>query len=71
MWDAEESRGPCLFLLAFQEHFWSIDQTEFRLPPRLIIQIWDNDKFSLDDYLGKAILFTNKLYLRLVQSVKI
>uniref|UniRef100_A0A8C0ZXP6 C2 domain-containing protein n=1 Tax=Castor canadensis TaxID=51338 RepID=A0A8C0ZXP6_CASCN len=41
-----------LCILAKKEHFWSIDQTEFRVPPRLIIQIWDNDKFSLDDYLG-------------------
>nr|XP_008113541.1 PREDICTED: myoferlin isoform X1 [Anolis carolinensis] len=35
-----------------KEHFWSLDNTEFRIPPKLIIQIWDNDKFSLDDYLG-------------------
>ncbi|XP_014641035.1 PREDICTED: myoferlin isoform X2 [Ceratotherium simum simum] len=41
-----------LCMVAKKEHFWSIDQTEFRVPPRLIIQIWDNDKFSLDDYLG-------------------
>ncbi|XP_054546383.1 myoferlin [Talpa occidentalis] len=41
-----------LCTVAKKEHFWSIDQTEFRVPPRLIIQIWDNDKFSLDDYLG-------------------
>ncbi|XP_040848382.1 myoferlin isoform X1 [Ochotona curzoniae] len=41
-----------LCIVAKKEHFWSVDQTEFRVPPRLIIQIWDNDKFSLDDYLG-------------------
>ncbi|KAM6184050.1 myoferlin isoform 2-T2 [Erethizon dorsatum] len=41
-----------LCVISKKEHFWSIDQTEFRVPPRLIIQIWDNDKFSLDDYLG-------------------
>ncbi|XP_022425036.1 myoferlin isoform X4 [Delphinapterus leucas] len=41
-----------LCLVAKKEHFWSKDQTEFRVPPKLIIQIWDNDKFSLDDYLG-------------------
>ncbi|XP_056658393.1 myoferlin isoform X3 [Monodelphis domestica] len=41
-----------LCIVSKKEHFWSIDQTEFRVPPRLIIQIWDNDKFSLDDYLG-------------------
>lgn len=36
-----------------QEHFWNLDKTEFRIPPKLMIQIWDNDKFSLDDYLGE------------------
>nr|XP_019938680.1 PREDICTED: myoferlin-like isoform X3 [Paralichthys olivaceus] len=41
-----------LCLVSKKEHFWSLDQTEFRIPPKLIVQIWDNDKFSLDDYLG-------------------
>uniref|UniRef100_A0AAR2LK27 C2 domain-containing protein n=1 Tax=Pygocentrus nattereri TaxID=42514 RepID=A0AAR2LK27_PYGNA len=41
-----------LCLVSRKEHFWSLDKTEFRIPPKLIIQIWDNDKFSLDDYLG-------------------
>lgn len=38
-----------------QERFWSLDKSEFRIPPKLIVQIWDNDKFSLDDYLGKTL----------------
>lgn len=42
----------------FQDHFWNLDKTEFRIPPKLTIQIWDNDKFSLDDYLGKTTGFT-------------
>ncbi|KAM7371001.1 hypothetical protein PAMP_010507 [Pampus punctatissimus] len=41
-----------LCLVSKKEHFWSLDNTEFRIPPKLIVQIWDNDKFSLDDYLG-------------------
>ncbi|MEE6485663.1 hypothetical protein FKM82_014371 [Ascaphus truei] len=41
-----------LCIVAKKEHFWSLDKTEFKLPPKLILQIWDNDKFSLDDYLG-------------------
>ncbi|XP_063076869.1 myoferlin-like isoform X1 [Engraulis encrasicolus] len=41
-----------LCLVSKKEHFWSLDHTEFRIPPKLIVQIWDNDKFSLDDYLG-------------------
>lgn len=43
-------------VLLLQEHFWNLDKTEFRIPPKLIVQIWDNDKFSLDDYLGKTTL---------------
>lgn len=35
-----------------KEHFWSLDKTEERLPCRLVMQIWDNDKFSADDFLG-------------------
>ncbi|XP_055032052.2 myoferlin isoform X1 [Misgurnus anguillicaudatus] len=41
-----------LCLVSKKEHFWSLDKTEFRTPPKLVVQIWDNDKFSLDDYLG-------------------
>lgn len=31
-----------------------MDKTENKIPPQLIFQIWDNDKFSFDDYLGKS-----------------
>ncbi|KAL4641016.1 myoferlin [Arapaima gigas] len=41
-----------LCVVSKKEHFWNLDKTEFRTPPKLIVQIWDNDKFSLDDYLG-------------------
>ncbi|KAF1375699.1 hypothetical protein PFLUV_G00222910 [Perca fluviatilis] len=41
-----------LCVVSRKEHFWNLDKTEFRIPPKLIIQIWDNDKFSMDDYLG-------------------
>ncbi|KAM9365202.1 myoferlin isoform 2-T2 [Pholidichthys leucotaenia] len=43
-----------LCVVSRKEHFWNLDKTEFRVPPNLIIQIWDNDKFSLDDYLGSV-----------------
>uniref|UniRef100_A0A8C0IRD1 Dysferlin n=1 Tax=Chelonoidis abingdonii TaxID=106734 RepID=A0A8C0IRD1_CHEAB len=39
--------------IAKKEHFWSLDKTDNKVPPQLILQIWDNDKFSFDDYLGK------------------
>ncbi|KAL6458619.1 hypothetical protein MHYP_G00320910 [Metynnis hypsauchen] len=50
-----------LCLVSKKEHFWSLDKTEFRIPPQLIIQIWDNDKFSLDDYLGNIELDLHNL----------
>jgi len=37
-----------------KEHFWSLDETQTKLPPIFTIQIWDNDKFS-------AVLFLNCL----------
>ncbi|XP_074502030.1 myoferlin isoform X1 [Sebastes fasciatus] len=43
-----------LCVVSKKEHIWNLDKTEFRIPPKLIIQIWDNDKFSLDDYLGSV-----------------
>lgn len=29
-----------------KEHFWSLDDSETKIPPVLTLQIWDNDKFS-------------------------
>ncbi|XP_021230390.1 fer-1-like protein 5 [Numida meleagris] len=39
-------------VLPRKEHFWSLDETVLKLPPKLILQVWDNDKFSADDFLG-------------------
>ena len=40
-----------------KEKFWSLDKTEIKLPPVLNLQVWDNDKLSSDDILGKWTLF--------------
>jgi myoferlin len=40
-----------------KEHFWSYDATELTIPPVLNLQVWDNDKFSADDFLGKRTSF--------------
>uniref|UniRef100_A0A8C9NWH8 Dysferlin n=1 Tax=Serinus canaria TaxID=9135 RepID=A0A8C9NWH8_SERCA len=47
--------------VAKKEHFWSLDKTENKIPPQLIIQIWDNDKFSFDDYLGSIQMDLNRM----------
>lgn len=39
-----------------KEHFWSLDATEDRIKPRICLQVWDNDKFSADDFLGQVTL---------------
>ncbi|CAH1784691.1 unnamed protein product [Owenia fusiformis] len=44
-----------------KEHFWSLDETEQHLAPILMIQIWDNDKFSADDFLGTLELNLNSM----------
>uniref|UniRef100_A0A8C3Q006 Dysferlin n=1 Tax=Chrysolophus pictus TaxID=9089 RepID=A0A8C3Q006_CHRPC len=47
--------------IAKKEHFWSLDKTENKIAPQLIFQIWDNDKFSFDDYLGCIQMDLNKM----------
>ncbi|KAI3376172.1 hypothetical protein L3Q82_016695 [Scortum barcoo] len=43
-----------------KEHFWSLDKAETKVVPKLTIQVWDNDKFSFDDYLGKTLCCKRK-----------
>nr|XP_020856828.1 dysferlin isoform X4 [Phascolarctos cinereus] len=44
-----------------KEHFWSLDKMECRMPANVIFQIWDNDKFSFDDYLGSIQLDLHRM----------
>ncbi|XP_029768503.1 myoferlin-like [Terrapene carolina triunguis] len=39
-------------VLPEKQHLWSLDETVLKVPPKLILQVWDNDKFSADDFLG-------------------
>lgn len=38
-------------------HFWSLDSTELHVPPKISLQIWDNDLFSSDDFIGEFFFF--------------
>lgn len=44
-----------------KEAFWKLDETEKRLPPIYMVQVWDNDKFSFDDFLGTLELNLNNM----------
>nr|XP_033803583.1 fer-1-like protein 5 isoform X4 [Geotrypetes seraphini] len=41
-----------LCVLSKRESIWSVDKRVTKIPPKLIIQIWDNDRFSFDDFIG-------------------
>lgn len=49
-----------------KEHFFSLDTTERRLPPRLTIQVWDNDLFNPDDFIGQCMDSTSACMLSLL-----
>ena len=34
-------------------HLYSLSKTEVQVPPRLTLQIWDNDYFSRDEFIGE------------------
>ena len=36
-----------------KEHFYSLTKTERHLPPILTMQVWDNDLFNPDDFIGE------------------
>jgi len=36
-----------------KEHFWSLDQTKQMMPAKFNLQVWDNDLFSANDFIGK------------------
>lgn len=38
-----------------QDYIWSLDPMVMKFPARLIIQIWDNDIFTTDDFLGELL----------------
>ncbi|NXG99582.1 MYOF protein, partial [Loxia leucoptera] len=41
-----------LCAIRHKEHVWSLEETLLKVPPKLILHVWDNDKFKVDDLLG-------------------
>ena len=44
-----------------KEHFFSLDETETRLPPRLTVQLWDSEFIGPNQYLGESYVPNNEL----------
>ncbi|KAL5474945.1 hypothetical protein EMCRGX_G026978 [Ephydatia muelleri] len=44
--------SECMMVIKRKEHFYSLDKTESFVPPRLTLQVWDNDLISPDDFIG-------------------
>ena len=41
-----------------KEHFWSLDKTKQTMPPVFNLQVWDNDLFSANDFIGMPLQFS-------------
>lgn len=42
-------------VISKKESMFSWDETEYKIPPRLTLQVWDADHFSADDFLGEKL----------------
>ncbi|KAL2098893.1 hypothetical protein ACEWY4_005373 [Coilia grayii] len=47
-------------VISKKESMFAWDETEYKIPPRLNIQVWDADHFSADDFLGAIELDLNR-----------
>uniref|UniRef100_A0A8C1TP00 Otoferlin n=1 Tax=Cyprinus carpio TaxID=7962 RepID=A0A8C1TP00_CYPCA len=47
-------------VISKKESMFSWDETEYKIPARLTLQVWDADHFSADDFLGAIELDLNK-----------
>ncbi|KAG5868130.1 hypothetical protein JTB14_031438 [Gonioctena quinquepunctata] len=45
-----------------KESIFALDEIEFKIPCVLNLQVWDNDSFSKDDFLGTLALDLSKMY---------
>ncbi|CAB4009721.1 otoferlin-like isoform X1 [Paramuricea clavata] len=41
--------------------FFSWDESEEKVPPRIVLQVWDADAFSADDFIGDLALDLNRM----------
>ena len=45
-----------VMIIKRKEHFYSLTETEHNILPIFTVQVWDNDIFTPDDFIGKCVL---------------
>lgn len=51
-----------------RENIFSLEKTERKIPAELMLQVWDFERLSSDDFLGKCAMDLPELHLRSYQT---
>lgn len=51
-----------------RENIFSLEKTERKVPAELVLQVWDFERLSSDDFLGKYAKDLPELHLRSYQA---
>jgi len=51
-----------------RENIFSLEKTESKIPAELVLQVWDFERLSSDDFLGKYGMDLSELHLSSCQT---